>query len=222
MIGAVLWLTGDAGGWAAEKLLAPSLTGLFVGLALRYSAVVSEVVSHGERAAGLDTDITRWVADRSALLDAAINRAANLAKQGVIEDSVPPPLPQRLVATEPGSQLDSGAFLRRVERLMRQALHEYRDQASGSVRTFRAMARSEGWFHRLVRRVKRERKPTALRLAPTSRDMLASWRQRQAPAHDSPTVTVQDDPTMREDANDIRPLESKAGITWDAARAQGP
>jgi hypothetical protein len=220
---AALGVFGDALGWTKDDLIAPILTGLFVGGALRSSAIRGEVNAHRERAQNLNTDLARWVADRDRVLTAQIYRALGLAKQGVIEDAIPAPMPDEPEGkTQPGSQADTGAFLGRVERIMRQVLHEYRDQASGSVRTYRAMAYGESWPHSWSRRWHSEREPVALRLSDTARATLASWRQREVPVHGTPTVSVKDDPTQAADAEDIRPLEDDAGLLWlDAKREPG-
>jgi len=211
----------DVLAWGADNLIAPILTGVFVGVALRWAAIAGEVTEHAARAEELNTDLVRWVRDRSRRLDAEIWHALNLARQGIIEDVVASPLPPDLGGTAPGSQADSGAFLRRVERLMRAALHEYRDQASRTVRFYRAMARSEGWLHGRLRGRRSQKEPSALRLSEHSRELLGSWRTRAVPVNGDPTVTVNDDPTRQDDAADIRPLEDPAGVTWDAARQVG-
>lgn len=78
------------------------------------------------------------------------------------------------------------------------------------------MARSEGLLHRWLRRLRHDDPPSALRLSPSNREVLESWRERTIPTYGEPTVTVQDDPTQAEDAKDIRPLE-EGGLTWEAA-----
>jgi hypothetical protein len=175
---------------------------------------------HEARAEELNTDLIRWVRDRDARLAAEIFRALGLARQGVIENAVQLPVPKELEGTEPGSQADSGAFVTHVERLMRQALHEYRDEASRKVRIYRAMARSEGRLHGFLRKRRHGRVPSALRLPDDGRAALASWRKRQVPTTKKPAATVKDDPTRDESAADIRPLEDgTAGLTWDAGSA---
>jgi hypothetical protein len=214
----LLCAVGNALAWGADKLIAPILTGVFVGVALRWAAISSEVSEHDARAEELNTDLIRWIRDRSRGLDAEIWHALNLARQGIIEDVVAPPLPPALEGTAPGSQADAGAFLNRIERLMHAALHEYRDQASRTVRTYRAMARNEGLLHRKLRARRPTTGPSPLILSEHSRDLLGTWRTRKAPVYGEPTVTVDDDPTRADDAADIRPLEDPTGLTWDAAR----
>jgi hypothetical protein len=216
----MLCVLADALAWSADNLLAPALTGVFVGLALRWAVIPGEVNEHDARAEELNTDLTRWVADRERQLVAEIFRALNLARQGIIEDVAQPPVPKNLKGTEPGSQEHSGALVRRVERLMRHALHEYRDDASGKVRIYRAMARSEGRLHELVRRRRSgRRQPVALRLSDEGRETLATWRERQVPTSMKPTATVEDDPTRHASASDIAPLEQEDdGLTWEAAK----
>lgn len=185
----------DALSWSADNLLAPGLTGLFVGLALRWAAIPGEVSTHDARAEELNSDLSRWVRDRERQLQAEIFRAKGLAEQGIIEDSMQPLVPKELEGTKPGSQVDSGAFVRRIERLMRQALHEYRDEASLKVRAYRSMARSEGPIHRLLRRRRpSDNEPSPFRLTETGRETLALWREREVPSFHKPTATVKDDP----------------------------
>jgi hypothetical protein len=104
--------------------------------------VSGEVSDHDARAAELNTDLARRVGDRSRALDAEIYHALNLARQGIIEDVEPAPVPPELKNAAPGSQEDSGAFRRRIERIMRAALHEYRDQASRTVRAGGTVSRA--------------------------------------------------------------------------------
>jgi hypothetical protein len=173
----------DALSWSADNLLAPGLTGLFVGLALRWAAIPGEVNTHDARAEELNSDLSRWVRDRESQLQAEIFRAKGLAAQGIIEDVTQAPVPKALEDTEPGSQVDSGAFIRRIARLMRQALQEYRDEASVKVRAYRSMARSEGPIHRLLRRRRSSNnEPSPSRLTETGRDALALWREREVPS----------------------------------------
>jgi hypothetical protein len=211
----LLQALGDAGAWLANHLVAPIVTGVFVGLALRAVAIAGEVSSHDLRAEEIDTDLTRWVRDRGRMLDGEIFHAINLARQGVIEDVAQAPPPPG-VGGVPGDQSNSGAFNSRAGRIMRQALHEYRDEASSKVSEYRAMARSESWVHRLLRRWRHDDPPSALRLSPSNREVLESWRERTIPTHGEPAITVKDDPTKTEDAGAIRPLE-EGGLTWEAA-----
>jgi hypothetical protein len=175
----------DVGTWSADNLVAPVVTGLFVGLALRWAAIAGEPSTHDAKADEMNSDLSRWVTDRERQLQAEIFGAKNLAEQGIIEDVVgATPVPKKLEGAKPGSKVDSGAFIRRIERLMRQALHEYRDDASLKVRTYRSMARSEGWVHKLLRRGRRaNREPSPFRLTDSARELLASWREREVPSY---------------------------------------
>jgi hypothetical protein len=142
---------GDSFAWVGEHL-APIVTGVSVGLALRAVAIFREVNDHDARAEELGTDLTRWVHDRSRQLDAESFNASNLARQGVLADVAQMSAPESIEHLPPGSQEHSGAFVNYVAHLMRRALHEYRDEASGKVREYRAMARSDRTLHRLIRR----------------------------------------------------------------------
>lgn len=224
----IQWLAADVLGWAGDKLLVPVLTGVAVGLALRFGAIRSDVTKHDARAAEIATDAMRWVRDRDRQLTAEIFRARNLARQGIIEDVEHAPVPQELEHLPPGDLGNSGAFVQRVERLMRQTLHEYRDEMSAKVREYESMARSEGKIHDAVRawrerdigrrppRMRRRRRPPpALRLPADARAILATWREREVPVHATPTARVEDDPSRHPDAAaDIAPLEADEGHIW--------
>ncbi len=148
----------------------------------------------------------RWVRDRDRQLTAEIFRARNLALHGIIEDVEQPPVPKDLEQLPPGDLGNSGALVRRVERLMRRAFHEYRDEMSAKVREYEGVARSEGRVHGAVRawrerdvglrppRVKSQRRPPpALRLPEDALELLVKWRERAVPVHGTPTATVDDD-----------------------------
>jgi hypothetical protein len=220
-----LCAVADVLSWGADKLLAPILTGVAVGLGLRAATVPGEVSDHDAQVEALNTDLTRWVRDRPRELNGEIFRALNLARLGIIEDLEQPPVPKELEDTKPGSQEYSGAFVAHVERLMRQSPHQYRDRASGTVRAYRAMARSEERYHRFLRQRRGGAEPSPLRLPQEGRDALASWREREVPVTPipgmaRPRASAKDDPTLQDDAADIRPLEDEAdGLTWEAARS---
>lgn len=149
------------------------------------------------------------------MLDASIFNAISLARQGIIED-VAQMLPPPGMEGTPGDMSSSGAFNLRIGRIMGQALHEYRDEASQKVREYKAMARSEGWLHRLVRLWRRSGVPGPLALSDYNLEVLESWRERQIPVFGEPTITVENDPTRVENAIDILPLES-GGLSWKDA-----
>lgn len=227
------WLAADILTWSGDTLLVPILTGVAVGFALRFGAIRADVTQHDARAAEISTDAMRWVRDRDRQLTAEIFRARNLAKQGIIEDVEQATVPKELEHLPPGDLGNSGAFVQRVERLMRQALHEYRDEMSTKVREYEAMARSEGRVHGAVRawrerdlglrppRAKRQRRPPqALALPEDVLELLDTWREREVPVHGTPTAAVEDDPSRHPGAAaDVAPLETHEGLTWaDAAR----
>jgi hypothetical protein len=215
----LLQALGDAGAWLGNHLVAPIVTGVFVGVALRAASIAGEVSRHDLRAEEIGTDLTRWVNDRGRALTGEIFHALNLARQGIIEDVAQMPPPPGMSGTA-GDMSSSGAFNARIARLMRGTLHEYRDEASSKVREYRAMARAESRLHRLLRRWRRDGPPGSLSLSPTNREVLNSWRERTIPTYGEPTITVDDDPTKAEDAKDIRPLEDEGGLTWQAAAAR--
>jgi hypothetical protein len=206
--------------WSVDHLFIPVFTGVFVGLALRWAAIASEVGQHDLRGEQINTDLTRWVHDRGRALNGEIFHASNLARQGVIEDVAQTPVPAKLERFPPGDLTSSGAFVLRVERLMRQALHEYRDEASQKVREYRTMARSEGWLHRSRRWWRRETPPAPLKLSDGGFQELDRWRTREIGFWSRATATVEDDPTRTDDAGEIRSLE-KNGLSWEEAGQRG-
>jgi hypothetical protein len=217
--------TADVLTWAGDELLAPVLTGIAVGLALRGAAIPGEVASHDAEAEASNTDLIRWVRDRDRQLNGEVFHALNMARQGIIEDVAQPPVPKDLENAERGSQEYSGAFIRRVQRLMRQALHEYRDETSRKVRAYRTMARSEGWSHQAWRWWPRLAEPAPLELPEDVVELLGSWRERPIPVRpvpnmEAPIARVTDDPTRSEDAREIRALEGPGGLDWNTARAR--
>jgi hypothetical protein len=220
VVSSVLWWLADAGLWAGETLAAPFVTGVAVALALRGVAIRGEVSDHDACAAQMNIDLTRWVADRERQLVREIARTLNLARQGRFEGVEPTPVPAELEGARPGSQVDSGAFVERVKWLMRQALHEYRDEVSRKSRAYRVMAQSERRFHKLLRRSRAV--PQPLVLSSHNRETLATWRRREVPAHGTPTAEVKDDPTRTDDAAEIRAVEEERGLTWEAAKEPLP
>jgi len=75
--------------------------------------------------------------------------------------------------------------------------------------------------HRLLRRRRASHnEPGPFRLTETGRETLALWREREVPSYDKPITTVENDPTREPDADEIRPLEEEAGLTWEEARRQ--
>lgn len=201
--------------YAGDHLVAPILTGITVGLALRAVAIRGEVNDHDARVEELDLNLDRWVSDRNRQLDEEITRAAALAQQGVIEDAVEIWVPEQMRKLPPGSQRDSGAFVRRCERIMRQALHEYRDAASRAVSEYRRVVRTEGWLHRRFRGGDLE----PLALPESARDAVPTWRRREVPAYGRPVAEVKDDPSRAPNAAEIQPLEEAGGLSAEAARA---
>ena len=187
---------------------------------MRAAAIPGEINSHHARAEEMNTDLARWLPDREIVLVSQISEARNLAERGEFAGVTAPPRPPNLEGSQAGSQVDTGAFQEEIERLMRQALHEYRDRASGAVREYRAMARSEGGVHRLLRRCRSRDEPSPLLLTQHGRAVLASWRERQIPNYAQTTVSVVDDSTRQEDAAEIRPLEEDSGLTWAVAGAE--
>lgn len=119
-----------------------------------------------------------------------------------------------------GNQLDAGSLRNKAVSAMRRALHEYRDETTGKVREFSALARSEGRWHRRHRQRRGFGSPS-LGLRGQERLYLDRWRQRPyivEPGGPEPDLVVKDDPTADEPS--IAALENDAGLTWAEAAAR--
>jgi hypothetical protein len=188
--------------YIGQHLLGPILAAVIGGplaaLTFRYFGVGKEAAENDARASELDEDLRRWVRDRNRQLDNELRGIVNGA----------------------GNQLDSGSLRNKAVAAMRQALHEYRDEATGKAREFSALARAEGRWHRSHRRRRGFGSPT-LGLRGQERLHLNRWRQRPYlvdPGGQEPDLIVGDDPTA--DEGSIAPLESEEGLTWAEAAAR--
>jgi hypothetical protein len=188
------------GHYLAGPILAALIAGPVIALALRFSSVPREAGENDVRASEINEDLRRWVRDRNRQLEIELRAFVNGA----------------------GNQLYSGSLANQAVGAMRQALHEYRDEGSAKVREYAAIARSEGSPHRRYRRWKGGDAP-ALELQGQERIDLARWRRRPhivSPGSETPDLAVSEDPTA--DESSIAPLESKAGLTWEAAQQRRP
>jgi hypothetical protein len=204
----------DALNYIGEHLAGPVLAAVIGGplaaLTFRYFGTGKVVADHDAQAAAIRNDLRRWIRDRDRKLATEIkiivNQHAVISKTIVPKSELPPP--------GTGSQLYSGALENGVWGAMRDALHEYRDEASGKVRTYAATARSEGWMERLHRK-RADQTPVDLRFEASDRERLQSWRERPHPVERDKMITVSNDPTEGEE--EIAALETEAGLTWSAA-----
>lgn len=204
------------GHYLAGPLLAAIIGGPLIAITFRYFAIGREVADHDARASELNEDLGRWVRDRNRQLETELRTLVIQAGTGAVSRH---PLPQdQLPPPGAGSQLYSGALDNEAVAGMRQALHEYRDEATAKAREFSALARSENGWHEWDRKRARLAPPT-LGLRGQERLDLARWRQRAhivSPGSEVPDLTVSDDPTADEPT--IAALESEAGLSWAAAR----
>jgi hypothetical protein len=185
--------------YIGQHLLGPILAAVVGGplaaVTFRYFGVGKEVAENDARASELDEDLRRWVRDRDRQLENDLRGLVNTA----------------------GNQLYAGSLRNQAVAAMRQALHEYRDEATSKVREFSALARSEGRWHRRHRE-RRGFGSSALGLRGQERLNLNRWRQRPYlvnPGGPEPDLAVKDDPTVGEPT--IAPLETESGLTWPAA-----
>jgi hypothetical protein len=182
-----------SGSWPVDAFLAPFVTGVAVGLALRAAAAFQQIADHDLRAEALGIDLRRWIWDRDHQLE------VELRKIGI------------------STPLYSGSRRNSVFAAMRKVLHEYRDEASSAVRSYVLMARSEGIFHRIVRRW-RKTIPPSLHLSDYEQIMMLGWRERSVPGEpEAAPVKVDMDPTRMETAREIFVLEQPDGLTWREA-----
>lgn len=188
--------------YIGQHLLVPILVtlvaGALVASARLYFRVGKEVADNDARVSELNEDLGRWVRDRNRQLENELRGLVNSA----------------------GNQLYAGSLRNKAHAAMRQALHEYRDEATGKVREFSALARSEGQWHQRHRERRGFGSPS-LGLGGQERLHLGQWRQRPHlvdPGGPEPDLVVQDDPTA--DESSIAPLESEAGLTWAEAAAR--
>lgn len=187
--------------YIGQHLLVPILVavagGVLIAATRRYLRVGKEVADNDARAGEINEDLWRWVKDRNRQLENELRGLVNTA----------------------GNQLDAGSLRNKAVAAMRQALHEYRDEATAKVREFSALARSEGRWHQRHRDRRGFGSPS-LGLRGQERLYLNRWRQRPHPVNpggQEPDLVVHDDPTADEPS--IAPLESEAGLTWTEAAA---
>lgn len=176
-------------------ILATVVAGALIASARRYLRLDKEVAGNDARASELNEDLWRWVRDRNRQLENELRGLRNSA----------------------GNQLDAGSLRNKAVAVMRQALHEYRDEATSKAREFSARARSEGRWHRW-HRARRGLGPPSFGLRGQERLYLNRWRQRPNlvnPGGPEPDLAVEDDPTADEPT--IAPLESESGLTWAEA-----
>jgi hypothetical protein len=210
---------GYFGHYLAGPLLAAIVAGPLIALTLGYLSSGREVAEHDARASELNEDMRRWVRDRDRQLERELRTLVNQAGSGIVSRFPVPPAEHPSSGT--GSQLYSGALTNEAVAGMRQALHEYRDEATAKVREFSALARGEQWWHGWYRR-RRGFDPATLGLGGQERIALGRWRRRPAlvsPGSEEPDLIVGDDPTVGETT--IEPLEkTDEGLTWPAAAAR--
>lgn len=182
--------------YIGQHLLGPVLAAVIGGplaaLTFRYFDIGREVAQNNVRASELDEDLRRWVEDRDRELENRLRGIVNSA----------------------GNQIYSGSTRNAAVAAMRQALHEYRDEATRKVREYSGLARSENGWHRRHRR-RHGVEPQPLGLRGQDRIRLDRWRQRPHivdPGGDAADLIVQDDPTADEPC--IAPLETETGLTW--------
>jgi len=182
--------------WAVEVLGAPILTGVAVGLSLRAVAIFGEIGINSLKADELRIDLSRWVRDRDRQFGAEL----------------------RGIRTSAGNQLTAGSTEDKMKGAMKNALHEYRDRASTGVRGYSSLARSEGWLHLLIRRL-RKQIPRPLTITEAGHLILVTWRNVEPPVKGRPTLTLgpEEDLSLADDAEEIWPLESEPGLTWAEA-----
>ncbi|HEU5062038.1 MAG TPA: hypothetical protein VFT79_02655 [Solirubrobacterales bacterium] len=197
----------------AGPVLAALIGGPLVAVGFRYFEIPKEVADHDARVIEFNMNLRRWIGDRNRQLERELRALVNQAGSGIVSRY---PVPQHTRPRDIGSQLDSGALTSEAIAGMRQALHEYRDEASSRVTEFSAIVRSEGRWHRWYRK-RNKRREIKFWVRDEERGILASWRSRPHPLEKDKTIFVDvgADPSIEPD---IAPLEEGEGLTWEAAK----
>lgn len=197
----------------AGPVLAAIVAGVLIPLFFRAFAIPKEVADHDARAVEFNMNLRRWVCDRDRQLQRELRTLVNQAGSGVASRFPVPRSEHPPPGT--GSQLYAGALENEAVAGMRQALHEYRDEASSRVSEYCALARSEGPWHRWYR--KWEKRPTInFWVRDEEREILEEWRRRPHPVEKDKWIGIDvlNDPTVEPD---IGPLEEGPGLTWEKA-----
>lgn len=197
----------------AGPILAALIGGPLVAVGFRYFEIPKEVADHDARVVEFNMNLRRWIGDRNRQLERELRTLVNQAGSGVVSRY---PVPQHALPQATGSQLDSGALTGEAIAGMRQALHEYRDEASSRVSEFSAIARSEGGWHRWYRK-RHKRHEIKFWVPDEERAILATWRSQPHPVEKDKTIVVDvgADPSIEPD---IAPLEEGKGLSWQAAK----
>jgi hypothetical protein len=153
----------DAAVWTLNKVGVPVLVAAVTAWFVAGRGAGREVASHDRRAGELNEDLRRWVRDR--------DREASVRMGQIVE--------QANVRGVTGG----GALRQAAGKVYRQALHEYRDEATAKQRELERRLDTEGRAHRRVRR-RRHAPAPRLALPQDCSAMLARWRER---AEEDPT-----------------------------------
>ncbi len=132
---------GYFGHFLAGPLLAAIVARPLIALTLGYLSSGREGAEHDARASELNEDMRRWVRDRDRQLEREFRTLVNQAGSGLVS-RFPVPAAE-LPPPGTGSQFYSGALTNEAVAGMRQALHEYRDEAtprSGNSRRWHAVS----------------------------------------------------------------------------------
>jgi hypothetical protein len=124
-------------------------------LAIRLSAVPSDVARHDRRVKALDEDLERWVADD--------HRKLRQELEGIINDHAA------------RNVLYSGFLLRALAEAKTAALQRYRDRRAETERAFNDLVAEESWAHGLWRTITPRRKPR-LRSPERVEPVIDDWR----------------------------------------------
>jgi hypothetical protein len=117
------------------------------------------------------------------------------------------PVPEQLKQVPAGSQYETGAHLRWRAEAARQALHEWRDEATKKRREYRDTMASEGRVASWVRRRRGQDSPRLV-LPEPAREALARWRAPATiPRSDGHPSMPIDDPSRPELEPELAELE---------------
>jgi hypothetical protein len=175
-------LTALAGGAIGAVLAGIAFT------ILRLAAVPSDVATHDRRAAALNEDLERWVADD--------HRKLRQELSGIKNDSAAKGL------------LYSGQLLVATAEAKTRALQRYRDRETEARRALADLVSAEAWPHAVWRRVA-HKPPLALTAPDTVQPVIDDWR---APAAVHPVMNDECpvyDPTAFSTADLLREVREK-------------
>ena len=167
------------------EVLGGVVTALLLAAFAAYWTVRNRVAGHDREVADIDEDLRRFLRDRDRALQIELETdSADANRRGIFL---------------------SGIHLARIAERKRQALHEYRDEATRKRRRYREICEAEQGSL-MARMVRRSRPLHDFSLSSESARILDSWRAPATVSGMNDTVAV-DDPTSDAHEPELRRLE---------------